>query len=129
MKKILYIIWVAVVLMIGLLFIQNQSLYLTKQSLSLNLLLVDITLPPISNGIILLIFFFGGILLSAASSLIGRFKTRKALKRCKASGDGYIDKIGALKTQLDQMKDRHAPKTAFKPSVMDKTAGSGHVPA
>jgi uncharacterized integral membrane protein len=129
MKKILYIIWVAVVLMIGLLFIQNQSLYSTEQSLSLNMLLVDIRLPPISNGIILLIFFFGGILLSAASSLIGRLKTRKALKRCNATGDGYIDKIGALKTQLDQMKDRHAHKTAFKPSVMDKTAGSDHVPA
>ena len=129
MKKILYIIWVAVVLMIGLLFIQNQSLYSTKQILSLNMLLFDITLPPISNGIILLFFFFSGILLSAASSLIGRFKTRKALKRCNATGDGYIDKIGALKTQLDQMKDRHTPKTAFKPSVMDKTAGSDHVPA
>jgi uncharacterized integral membrane protein len=129
MKKILYIIWVAVVLMIGLLFIQNQSLYLTKQSLSLNLLLFDIALPPISNGVILLIFFFGGILLSAASSMIARFKTRKALKRCKATGDGYIDKIGALKTQLDRIKDRHTPKTAFKPSVMDTTAGSDHLPA
>ena len=129
MKKLIMILWITVILVIGLLFIQNQSLYLTKQSLNLNMLLVDITLPPISNGIILLFFFFSGILLSAASSLIGRFKTRKALKRCNATGDGYIDKIGALKTQLDQMKDRHTPKTAFKPSVMDKTAGSDHVPA
>jgi uncharacterized integral membrane protein len=129
MKKILYIIWVAVVLMIGLLFIQNQSLYSAKQSLSLNMLLFDITLPPISNGIILLFFFFSGILLSAASSLIGRFKTRKALKRCKATGDGYIDKIGVLKNQLDEMKSRSNPKNTFKSSLMNPAAGGDHAPA
>ncbi|MCB2168983.1 MAG: hypothetical protein KQI78_15105 [Deltaproteobacteria bacterium] len=129
MKKILYIIWVAVVLMIGLLFIQNQSLYLTKQSLNLNMLLIDITLPPISNGVILLIFFFGGILLSAAGSMMGRLKTRKALKRCKATGDGYIDKIGVLKNQLDEMKSHSTPKTTFKSSLMNPAAGGDHAPA
>ena len=129
MKKIIYIFWVAVILMIGLLFIQNQSLYSTKQSLSLNLLLFDIALPPLPNGAILLFFFFGGILLSATSSVIGRFKTRKALKRCNATGDGYIDKIGVLKTQLDQMKNRHTPRTAFKPSGMDSTVGREQAPA
>jgi len=72
MRKIINIVWVTVILMIGLVLIQNQSLYSTKQSLSLNMLLVDITFPPISNGVILLIFFFGGILLSAAGSMIGR---------------------------------------------------------
>jgi len=129
MKKILYIFWIAVILVIGLLFIQNQSFYLNQQSLSLNLLLFDITLPPISNGAILLFFFFSGILLSAASSLVGRFKTRKALKRCNATGDGYINKIVALKTQLDQMNSRSTHKTAFKRSEMDKTAGGEHAPA
>jgi uncharacterized integral membrane protein len=129
MRKIIYIVWVTVILMIGLVLIQNQSLYSTKQSLSLNMLLVDITLPPISNGVILLIFFFGGILLSAAGSMIGRFKARKALKRCKATGDGYIDKIGALKTQLDEMKSRSNPKTTFKSSLMNPAAGGDHAPA
>jgi uncharacterized integral membrane protein len=129
MRKIIYIVWVTVILMIGLALIQNQSLYSTKQSLSLNMLLVDITLPPISNGVILLIFFFGGILLSAAGSMIGRLKTRKARKRCKATGDGYIDKIGALKTQLDEMKRRSNPKTTFKSSLMNPAAGGDHAPA
>jgi len=129
MKKIIYIFWVAVILMIGLLFIQNQSLYSTEQSLSLNLLLFDITLPPLSNGAILLFFFFSGILLSFASGLISRFKTRKALKRCNATGDGYIDKIGVLKTQLDQMNSRNPPKTAFKPSVIAQATNRDHAPA
>jgi hypothetical protein len=115
--------------MIGLLFIQNESLSLTEQTLSLNLFLFEISLPPIPNGAILVLFFFSGILLSAASSLVGRFKTRKALKRCNATGDGYIDKIGALKTQLDQMNSRHTPKTAFKPSDMGQAIGGDHAPA
>jgi uncharacterized integral membrane protein len=129
MRKIIYIVWVTVILMIGLVLIQNQSLYSTEQSLSLNLLLFDIVLPPLPNGVILLFFFFGGILLSAAGSMIGRFKARKALKRCNATGDGYIDKIGALKTQLDEMKSRSNPKTTFKSSLMNPAAGGDHAPA
>jgi uncharacterized integral membrane protein len=129
MRKIIYIVWVTVILMIGLVLIQNQSLYSTEQSLSLNLLLFDIVLPPLPNGVILLFFFFGGILLSAAGSMIGRLKTRKALKRCKATGDGYIDKIGVLKNQLDEMKSRSNPKTTFKSSLMNPAAGGDHAPA
>lgn len=126
MKKILYSIWVAVILMIGLMFIQNQSLYLTKQSLSLNLLFFDIASPPLPNGVILLFFFFGGILLASTNSLVGRFKARKALKRCNATGDGYIDKIGVLKNQLEQMKNSKAPKAASNPPIMKNAAGGDH---
>lgn len=128
MKNILYTLWVAVILMIGLVFIQNQALYSTQQSLSLNLLLFDIALPPLPNGAILLFFFFSGILLAAASSLVGRFKTRKALKRCNASGDGYIDKIGGLKNQLDRMNSRNTTKTAHKPSGLGQSIGGDHAP-
>ena len=129
MKKIIYIIWVAVILMIGLVFIQNQPLYLTDHSLSLNLLLFDIALPPISNGAILLFFFFSGVLLSAASGLVGRFKARKALKRCNATGDGYIDKIGMLKNQLEQKKNSMAPKAASNPPIVKNTADGDHAQA
>jgi uncharacterized integral membrane protein len=129
MKKILYTMWGAVILMIGLVFIQNQSLYMTNQSLSLNLLLFDIALPPLPNGVILLFFFFGGILLGAASSVIGRVKTRKALKRCNATGDGYIDKIGVLKNQLDRMNSRNTLKAAHKPSGLGQAIGGDHAPA
>jgi uncharacterized integral membrane protein len=129
MKKILYSIWIVVILMIGLVFIQNQSLYLTKHSLSLNLLFFDIALPPLPNGVILLFFFFGGILFASANSLVGRFKTRKALRRCNATGAGYIDKIRVLKNQLEQMNSRNTPKTLLKPSVMSQATGGDHEPA
>ena len=127
MKKIRYTLWVAAILMIGLVFIQNQALYSTQQSLSLNLLLFDIALPPLPNGAILLFFFLSGILLAAGSNLAGRFKTRSALKRCNATGDGSIEKIGALKTQLEQMKSRSMSKTAFKPSFREQAEGGDHV--
>jgi len=129
MKKLIMILWITAILVIGLVFIQNQAFYLAEQRLSLNLLLFKIALPPLPNGVILLFFFFSGILLSAASSVIGRLKTRKALKRCKATGDDYIDKIGALKNQLDEMKSRNTPKTAFTSSLMNPAAGGDHAPA
>lgn len=127
MKKILYSIWTAVILIIGLVFIQNQSLYLTKHSLSP--LFFDIALPPFPNGVILLFFFFGGILLASSNGLVGRFRTRKALKRCNANGAGCIDKIRVLKNQLKQMNSRNTPKTLLKPSVMGQATGGDHEPA
>lgn len=129
MKKLKMILWITTILVIGLVFIQNQAFSMAEQRLSLNLLLFKIALPPLSNGAILLLFFFGGILLSATSSMIGRLKTRKALKRCTANGDDYIHKIGVLKTQLDQMKNRNTPKTAVKPSVIAQASGRDHAVA
>lgn len=129
MKKLVIILWLAAILVIGLVFIQNQDFALADQSLSLNLVLFEIALPPLPNGAILLVFFIGGVMLSAAGSMIGRLKSRKALKRCNATGDGYIDKIGVLKNQLDELKSRNTPKTTFKSSLMNPAAGGDHAPA
>ena len=130
MKKLALFLWAAAILIIGLIFIQNQALYLTEQRLSLNLLLYDISLPPLHNGTIILIFFFSGALLSYASRFTDPFKARHALKKCKATGEGYLDKIGELKSQIDQMKSRGTPKGAgFKSSAMDTMPGADHKPA
>ena len=110
MNKLRITIWIAAILTIGLVFIQNQALYLAEQRLSINLFLYEFSFPVLKNGTIILFFFFGGVLLTAAGSLFGRFKTSKALKKCKISGEGYLDKIGELKTQLDQMKVRYSSK-------------------
>ena len=110
MKKMIYLLWMVAIFAIVLIFIQNQSLYLTEQRLSLDLFLYKISFPPIHNGSIILLFFAFGVLLSAAGRLFGAFKARKALKKCESTGEGYVDKIGELKTQVDKMKIRGAPK-------------------
>ena len=110
MKKLALILWVAAISVIGLIFIQNQALYFTEQRLSLNLLLYDISFPPLHNGTVILIFFFSGALLSYAIRFTGPFKARHALKKCKDTGEGYLDKIGKLKSQIDQMKSRGTTK-------------------
>lgn len=120
MKNLTIIFWIVVILTIGLVFVQNQALFLAEQNLSINLFLYEFSLPSLKNGTILVFFFFCGALLTEISSLIGRFKTRQALKKCKISGEGYLDKIGELKTQLDQLKVRYSSKgVVHKSSVMD----------
>ena len=112
MKKMIFLLWMVAILAIVLIFMQNQALYLTEQKLSLNLILYKISFPPLHNGSIILLFFAFGVLLSAAGRLFGVFKARKALKKCESTGQGYIDKIGELKNQVDQMKIRGGPKAA-----------------
>jgi len=130
MKKLTLILWIAAVSVIGLIFIQNQALYFTEQRLSINLLLYDISFPPLHNGTIILIFFFSGALLSYASRFSGPFKARHALKKCKATGEGYIDKIGELKSQIDQMKNRGTPQgVGHKSSALNTVPGGDHSPA
>lgn len=127
MKKFIILLWMAAILVIGLIFIQNQALYLTEQRLTLDLFLYKISFPPLHNGAIILLFFSSGVLLSAASRLIGAFKARNTLKKCKATGEGYIEKIGELKTQVDQMKSRNAPKGDVLRSSAIETEPSGDV--
>ena len=112
MKKIIFLIWLAAILAIAMIFMQNQALYLTEQRLGLNLILYKISFPPLHNGSIILFFFASGVLLSAAGRLLGVFKARKALKKCESTGEGYIDKIGELKIQVDRMNIGGDPKTA-----------------
>jgi len=130
MKKLTLILWIAAISAIGLIFIQNQALYLTEQRLSLNFLLYDISFPPLHNGTIILIFFFSGALLSYATRFLGPFKARHALKKCKATGEGYIDKIGELKSQIDQIKSRGTPQgVGLKSSGLNTLPGGDHTAA
>jgi uncharacterized integral membrane protein len=104
MKKLRMLLWIAATLAIGLIFIQNKGLYLTEQTLSLNLFLYEISFPALQNGVIILLAFFSGVVLAAMSSVSGRLERRNALKKCRALGEGYLEKIGELKTRIDQMK-------------------------
>ena len=64
------------------------------------------------------------------NSLICRFKTRKALKKCKINGEGGLYKSGELKTQMDRLKVRYSPKDIVrKPSVMDIDPQDDHATA
>jgi hypothetical protein len=114
MNKLKIFMWIAATLAIGLIFIPNQALYLLEQRLSLNLLGYEIAFRPVHNGLIILLVFFSGALLAGASSITGRFARRRALKNCKTTAEGYLDKIGELKKVIDQLKGGHAAKGAWR---------------
>lgn len=125
MKKLLMLVWIAATLAVGLIFIQNQGLYLTEQKLSLNLFLYEISFPALQNGVIILLAFFSGVVLAAMSSMFGRLEKRNALKKCRAIGEGYLEKIGELKTLIDQMQSGKPTTRAavFKSPQGDRQTG------
>jgi uncharacterized integral membrane protein len=124
MKKFRMLLWIAATLAIGLIFIQNQGLYMTEQKLSLNLFLYEISFPTLQNGVIILLAFFSGVVLAAMSSLFGRLEKRNALKKCRAIGEGYLEKIGELKVLIEQMKSGKPTRAAvFKSPQGDRQTG------
>ena len=118
--------WIMTIVVFSLVFTQNQALLTSEQSLHINLVLYQFTIPAVHNGFVILFFFGVGALLSYATATVSRFRAWKALKKCRASADGYLDRIGELKNQIDQLKNRCGKQNAgFKPSAIDKLYDSG----
>lgn len=126
MKKLILFLWVFTLMITGLVFIQNQTLFITEQSISINLVLHQFSFPAVQNGLIILLFFFIGVLLSFATVTVSRFRARNALKKCRTLGDGYVDRIGELKVQIEQLKNRCDLKDAgFRSSAIGTASGGG----
>lgn len=126
MRPFILSLWIMTIVAFILVLIQNQALLISEQTLHINLVLHQFSLPAVPNGLIILFFFIIGALLSYATVTVSRFRARRALKKCRALADGYIDKIGELKTQIDQLKDRCGRQNAgFKPSTVDKLYNNG----
>ena len=126
MKPFILSLWIMTIVVFILVLVQNQALLISEQTLHINLVLHQFSLPAVPNGIIILFFFIIGALLSYVTATISRFRARKALKKCRALTDGYLDKIGELKNQIDQLKDRCGKQNAgFKPSAIDKLYENG----
>lgn len=104
MQKAKMILWTLIIVFIGLVILQNKEFFLEKHSFSIHLLVADYQIMELYNVVLFLACFITGLLISYFFSLSERFKTRKMIKGLNSAIDSHVEKISALRTELDSLK-------------------------
>ena len=105
MKKATLIIWVIIFGFIALVIFQNQSFFLAKQALRLNLgVLEEYQSPAMPNAVIALIFFFAGMLIAYLFSISARFKANRTIRKLNATITAHNGELTELKSEIDKLK-------------------------
>jgi uncharacterized integral membrane protein len=110
MKKATLIIWMIIFGFIALVIFQNQSFFLAKQTLRLNLgVIEEYHSPAMPNAVIALIFFFAGLLIAFLFSISARFKANRTIKKLNATITAHNGQLTELKSEIDKLKGIEPP--------------------
>ena len=105
MKKATLIIWVIIFGFIALMIFQNQTFFLARQALRLNLgLFEEYNSPELPNAIIFLLFFFAGLLIAYLFGLSARFKAKRNIKRLNATIASHNSELSKLRSEINTLK-------------------------
>ena len=104
MKKFKIALWTALLGFIFLIIYQNHPYFLGKQSLGINLLVVDYRTPEIYNLALFFICFIAGLLLGSYFVLLDRLKFNKKIKMLNANKDSHQAEITALQKELETLR-------------------------
>jgi|GEM_PF-487904 uncharacterized integral membrane protein len=108
-------IWIVILVLLMVLFFQNQSMFLSSRSLKLNLYFVKYQTPELADGLYYLATLIIGLLISFLFGLGDRFKARKAIKGLSATLDSHRQEVTTLKKEIDELKRMPQPEP---PSVI-----------
>jgi uncharacterized integral membrane protein len=105
MKKATLIIWVIIFGFIALVIFQNQSFFLAKQTLRINLgVFEEYHSPVMPNAVIGLIFFFTGMLIAYLFSISARYKAKRTIRKLNATITAHNGELAELKSEIDKLK-------------------------
>lgn len=111
MKKVKLAFWVIILALFGLLIYQNQTFFLTKHSLEIDLYFTAGRTIPVYNLVIVVAFFGFGLLIAYTSSLFERFRANKTIKELRGN-------VRSLQGTIDQMRqDVEALKAPASPEA------------
>jgi len=111
MKKATLIIWVLIFGVIALLIFQNQTFFLSNQSLQVNLGVTDpYHTPELPIGILVLLFFLTGVVIAYLFSLSARFKARRTIKKLNTTIASHNDEVAGLRREIDSIKGIETPE-------------------
>jgi uncharacterized integral membrane protein len=120
MKKATLIIWVIIFGFIALVIFQNQTFFMTKQSLRLNLGVVNAYhTPELPIAVAFIFFFFSGLVIAYLFSILTRFKAKRTAKKLNAAITYHEGEVAELKRELDTLKGLETP--AIGPGAETKT--------
>jgi|GEM_PF-1302963 len=115
-KKVKLAIWVVIIAFVVILIYQNQELFLSAQSLKLNLLFAQYQSSEIKIVFLSFMFFAAGLLLGAYFILVYHLKIKKKVKALNAQVKSQGDQITALENELKQFRPEPAPAPAPAPT-------------
>ncbi len=105
MKKVKIAIWLIILVFAGVFIYQNNDFFMAKQSLRLNLVIIEpVHTPELHNVILFLVFFLTGFLIAYFISLSDRFKSKKTIKSLNADTASQRDELEALKRELELVR-------------------------
>ena len=113
MKKATLIIWVIIFGFIALVIFQNQTFFLAKQSLRINLgVFQEYHSPELPNAVLALIFFFAGLLIAYLFNFPARFKARRTIKKLNATIADHNGELSGLRREINTLKGIAPPTEA-----------------
>jgi Ni/Fe-hydrogenase subunit HybB-like protein len=104
MKKVKFAFWLIILALFGLLVYQNQSYFLTKHSLEINLYFTSGRTLPFHNLVIIVAFFGFGLLIAYTSSLFERFRANKTIKKLRADAQSLQGTIDQMRADVEALK-------------------------
>ncbi|MCF8051821.1 MAG: hypothetical protein K9L59_11335 [Desulfobacterales bacterium] len=125
MKKIKVVLWLLVIAFVALVVYQNQDYFLAKESLRIDLyVLQPYQTPALATGIFILTFFVIGFLIAYVMTLAERFKARKAVRNMNATMESQMDQISALKSEVENLKHSEPAAAQESPEESEPLQGA-----
>ena len=122
MKKATLIIWVIIFGVIALVIFQNQTFFLSNQSLRVNLgVIKEYHTPELPIAILVLLFFLAGILIAYLFNLSARLKARRTIKKLNATLASQGNEIDGLRREINTLKGIETPEDQPEPESQTDT--------
>jgi hypothetical protein len=108
MNKVKIAFWLIIVGFFSMVIIQNQSYFMSKNGLDINLYFTQYQVPQIPNLLFLAGFFLAGFLLAYFFNLYEKFRNGQTLKSLNQQLTARADTIARLETENDSLKSAMA---------------------
>jgi len=104
MKKVKGVLWVIIIGIFGLVVFQNQSFFLSRQSLGIDFYFFAYQTTELPTAVLFAAFFFIGWLLAYLFCLADRYRSNRTIKTLRQTISGHKAAVDALKNDIDALK-------------------------
>lgn len=104
MKKVKIVFLLIILIFVGIVIFQNKAFFMAEQSLVINLMFVEYTMPEIANIVFFLTCFFIGLLIGYFYFIFIRFKLNKTIRRLNSTINSHQEIISDLEKDVGSFK-------------------------
>jgi uncharacterized integral membrane protein len=104
-KKGKIVFWIIFIVLVLILYLQNQDFFMQKEELSLNLFFFALKPPfPLPNIVIVAGFFFIGLIIAFFFGLIEKYRTKKVIQDLNRKLDEQNKMLTTQKNEVDRLR-------------------------